>query len=56
MSPIELGLWTALALHLSGFFASFLSGYAADRFGARSVLIAFAVTGCLVFPVSRVAD
>ena len=47
MSAIELGLWTALALHLSGFFASFLSGYAADRFGARSVLIALAVLGGL---------
>ncbi|WP_299626390.1 MFS transporter [Pelagibius sp.] len=47
MSAIELGLWTALALHLSGFFASFLSGYAADRFGARAVLIAFAVLGAL---------
>lgn len=45
MSPIELGLWTALALHLSGFFASFLSGYAADRFGARYVLLAFALLG-----------
>ena len=47
MSAIELGLWTALALHLSGFFASFLSGYAADRYGARTVLIAFAVLGAL---------
>jgi MFS family permease len=45
MSPIELGLWTALALHLSGFFASFISGYAADRFGARCVLLAFALLG-----------
>ena len=47
MSPIELGLWTALALHLSGFFSSFISGYAADKFGARSVLIAFAVLGAV---------
>ena len=47
MSPIQLGLWTALALHLSGFFASFLSGYAADRFGARRVLIAFALLGAV---------
>lgn len=47
MSPIELGLWTALTLHLSGFFASFLSGYAADRFGARNVLIAFALLGAI---------
>lgn len=47
MPAIELGLWTALALHLSGFFASFLSGYAADRFGYRPVLIAFAVLGAL---------
>lgn len=45
MSPIELGLWTALALHLSGFFASFLSGYAADRLGAQRVLIAFGLLG-----------
>ncbi|MGI9425902.1 MAG: MFS transporter [Hyphomicrobiaceae bacterium] len=47
MSPIELGLWTALALHLSGFFASVLSGYAADRFGAPNVLVAFAMVGAL---------
>lgn len=47
MSPITLGLWTALALHLSGFFASFLSGYAADRFGARRVLLAFALLGAV---------
>lgn len=47
MSAIELGLWTALALHLSGFFASFLSGYAADRFGAENILIAFAALGVL---------
>jgi len=45
MSPIEIGLWTALALHLSGFFASFLSGYAAEFFGTRRVLIAFALLG-----------
>ncbi len=45
MSGIELGLWTALALHMSGFFSSFLSGYAADRFGMRRVLIVFAVLG-----------
>lgn len=47
MSPIELGLWTALALHLSGFFASFMSGYAADRFGARRVLIGFSLLGAV---------
>lgn len=45
MSAFELGLWTALALHLSGFFSSFLSGYAADRFGARRVLVGFAILG-----------
>ncbi|MES0884326.1 MFS transporter [Roseibium sp. SCP14] len=45
MSAVELGIWTALALHMSGFFASFLSGIAADRFGARRVLIAFALLG-----------
>lgn len=45
MSAVELGLWTALTLHLSGFFSSFLSGYAADRFGARPVLIALAALG-----------
>ena len=47
MSAVELGLWTALALHLSGFFASFLSGYAADRYGVRRVLIAFALLGAV---------
>ena len=45
MSAVELGLWTALALHLSGVFAAILSGYAANRFGARSVLVAFALLG-----------
>ena len=45
MTTVELGLWTALALHLSGFFASFLSGYAADRYGMRRVLLAFALLG-----------
>lgn len=47
ISAIELGLWTALALHLSGFFSSFLSGYAADRLGARRVLVGFALLGFL---------
>lgn len=45
MSAIELGIWTALALHMSGFFASFLSGMAADRFGTRHVLIGFGLLG-----------
>ncbi|MDJ0630184.1 MAG: MFS transporter [Rhodobacter sp.] len=45
VSGVELGLWTALCLHGSGFFASFLSGYAADRFGVRPVLIGFAILG-----------
>ena len=45
MSAIELGLWTALVLHISGFFSSFLSGYAADHFGAKSVLVFFAALG-----------
>ncbi len=48
ISPIQLGLWTALALHLSGFFASFMSGYAADRFGAGRVLVTFAVLGAVL--------
>ena len=47
LTGIELGLWTALALHLSGFFSSFLAGYAADKLGVRAVLIAFAALGFL---------
>lgn len=47
LTAIELGLWTALALHLTGFFSSFLSGYTADRYGARRVLIGFALADCL---------
>ncbi|MFQ6550294.1 MFS transporter [Aestuariibius sp. 2305UL40-4] len=43
----EIGIWTACALHLTGFFSSILSGYASDRFGARSVLIGFAFLGML---------
>ena len=45
MSGVELGLWTALSLHATGFFASFLSGQAADRFGTRAVLVTFAILG-----------
>ena len=45
LSAIELGLWTAITLHVSGFFSSFLSGYAADRFGAKVVLVFFAFIG-----------
>lgn len=48
MSAVELGLWTALALHFSGFVASFLSGYGADRFGARPMLIFFALMGTVL--------
>lgn len=47
LSPVQLGLWIALIIHASGFFASFLSGIAADRFGAKCVLIAFAALGTL---------
>ena len=45
ISGLTLGLWTALALHVTGFFASFSAGRAADRFGIRRVLIGFAVLG-----------
>jgi MFS family permease len=45
MSGVEIGLWIAVTLHVSGFFASFLSGYAADRFGAKPVLVGFALVG-----------
>jgi len=45
MSGIEVGIWTAVTLHVSGFFGSFLSGYAADHFGARPVLVTFALVG-----------
>jgi MFS family permease len=45
MTGVEIGLWTAVTLHVSGFFSSFLSGYAADRFGAKPVLVGFALVG-----------
>jgi MFS family permease len=45
MTGVEVGLWIAITLHVSGFFSSFLSGYAADRFGAKPVLVAFALVG-----------
>jgi MFS family permease len=45
MTGIEVGVWTAVTLHVSGFFGSFLSGYAADRFGAKPVLVTFALLG-----------
>lgn len=47
ISALTLGLWTALALHVTGFFASFSAGQAADRFGTRRVLIVFAALGLL---------
>jgi MFS family permease len=47
MSGIEVGVWIAVTLHVSGFFGSFLSGYAADRFGARPVLVAFSLVGAV---------
>src|SRR5262245_62706838 len=45
MTGIEAGVWTAVTLHVSGFFSSFLSGYAADHFGAKPVLVTFALVG-----------
>jgi MFS family permease len=45
MTGIEIGVWTAVTLHVSGFFGTFLSGYAADHFGARPVLVMFALVG-----------
>lgn len=40
MTGVEVGLWIAVTLHVSG-----LSGYAADRFGAKPVLVGFALVG-----------
>ena len=45
MTGVEAGLWIAVTLHVSGFFGSFLSGYAADRFGAKPILVGFALVG-----------
>jgi MFS family permease len=45
MTGIEIGVWTAVTLHVSGFFGSLLSGYAADHFGAKPVLVAFSLVG-----------
>ena len=45
MTGIEVGVWTAVTLHVSGFFGSFLSGYAADHFGAKPVLVTFSLVG-----------
>ena len=47
MSSVELGLWIALIIHASGFFASFLSGISADRYGVKPVLVTFAVLGAI---------
>jgi MFS family permease len=61
MSAIELGLWIALTIHASGFFASFLSGMAADRCGVKRVLILFGGLGAVCsaiigwLPASNVA-
>jgi MFS family permease len=45
MTGVEAGIWIAVTLHVTGFFSSFLSGYAADRFGAKPVLVGFALVG-----------
>jgi MFS family permease len=45
MTGIEVGVWTAVTLHVSGFFGSFLSGCAADHFGAKPVLVTFSLVG-----------
>jgi MFS family permease len=45
MTGVEMGLWTAVTLHVSGFFSSIMSGYAGDRFGAKPVLVGFALVG-----------
>lgn len=42
-----IGLWTACALHLTGFFSTILSGYASDRYGAQTVLASFALLGVI---------
>jgi len=47
MTAIEVGVWTAVTLHVSGFFGSFLSGYAADHFGAKPVLVTFSLLGAV---------
>ena len=42
-----LGLAVGVALHLSGFFASFTMGQASDRYGRRPVLLGVAALGAL---------
>jgi hypothetical protein len=44
-ASIEVGVSTAITLHVSGFFGSFLSGYAADQFGAKPVLETLSLVG-----------
>jgi MFS family permease len=44
---VGLGIAIAIALHLSGFFASVTMGRASDRYGRRAVLIAMAAVGAL---------
>ncbi len=57
ISYLEIGLWTALALHFSGFIACFTAGYAADRLGAKAVLVAFAaIAGVCSFALGWLVD
>jgi MFS family permease len=47
LGAVGLGIAIAIALHLSGFFASVTMGRASDRYGRRMVLIALAAIGAL---------
>jgi MFS family permease len=47
LGPVGLGIAIAIALHLSGLLASVTMGWASDRYGRRTVLIAMAAIGAL---------
>src|SRR6056300_1298430 len=47
LSPLLLGVIIGLSLHLSGAVANIMSGYAADRYGRKKILVFFALASAL---------
>ena len=47
LSPLLLGVIIGLSLHLSGAVANIMSGYAADRYGRKKILVFFALASAM---------
>ena len=48
ISPLVLGIVIGLILHLSGMFASLMSGVLADKFGRKNILVIFALSSSVL--------